>query len=666
MTDLTGALGGNWKPTEKIVDPVDIQIKDSMIQSGLEPPEQIFIDGQVHRFKSGTKGKSGAGDKSGWYIFFSGQVPAGRFGDWRSDTSVSFVADIGRELTSVEQMANAKRMAEAKALRDAETKRKHDSAASTVERIWEDAAIASEDHPYLARKGVGLHGARVTGDGRLIVPLFNPDNEIKSLQYISADGTKRYHTGGQTKGMYWGLGDPQKRLYIAEGFATAATIQEATGDGVVVAYSASNLVPVSEIMREKFPSIEIVVVADNDKSGVGQKYADQASAKTGARVVMPPSDGDVNDYAQDGGDVKELLSKPSKDGFHLVNISDILSLGFETDWLIKHYLTKESLASVVGASMAGKSFLAIDWALHIATGTPWQGHKVEQGSVVYIAGEGHKGLGKRIRAWEIANNISIKDAPVRFSSTNAMLIDKTSAEEVSFAINSMAEEVGSPSLVVIDTLHRNMGGDENSSQDFAQFLNNIEAPIKTRHKCCVLIVHHTGHESGGRGRGSSAQRASYDHDFMLCKQDDVSVLTNEKNKDNAISPEVAFTLNSVDLGVVDEDGDPVTSCSIALTEAPAKKEKGNKLASMRKKFENAWEVSGKEIDEKGRPFVCRSALADYLERTGIAESTVKNYLKPSYTGGLICTLIDSKIVELYKNGWSICEESQASAMLLEK
>ncbi|MBT4081022.1 MAG: AAA family ATPase [Gammaproteobacteria bacterium] len=663
MADLSNVLGGNWQNPQKTpVDPPEIQLRIAMEEMGIEPPDQIWMDGQVHRFASGTNGKSGHGDKSGWYVIFDGQVPAGRFGDWRADISSKWVANIGRELTQVEQMANARRLSEAIALRDAETKRKRDAAATTVEQIWADAGLATEDHPYLKRKGIGLHGARITGDGRLMVPLFDGDGKIHSLQYIGADGTKRYHTGGATGGMYWSLGDPNKVIYVAEGFATAATIQEVTGESVVVAYSASNLVPVSQTIKEKFPNVELVVVSDNDKSGIGQKYADQASAKTGARVVMPPQEGDVNDYAQDGGDVKELLTKPSKDGFHLVNISEMMSLGFQTDWLIKKYLTKESLASVVGASMAGKSFLAIDMALCIATGIPWRGNKVGQGPVVYIAGEGHRGLSKRIKAWEIEHGIEVKDAPVRFSSTNAMLVDKTSAEEVTFAINSMADEIGAPALVVIDTLHRNMGGDENSSQDFAQFLDNIEAPIKTRHKCCVMIIHHTGHDAGGRGRGSSAQRASYDHDFMLTKKEDISVLENEKNKDNSPAPEIAFELKQVDLGVIDEDGDAVTSCVLHQTEVPSEKTKTDKLSANRKKFENAWITNNKELDMAGRPFVSRSGMADYLESLGVKERTIRNYLNASYEDKLIGSLVISRVIEPFESGWSVIEVGQIAAM----
>ena len=187
---------------------------------------------------------------------------------------MSWRANVGRQLSPAEEMAHARRMAEAKAIRDAELERQHEVAAATVETIWASAQAASPDHPYLQRKGIGAHGARVTGDGRLVVPLYGQDGRLSSLQYIAHDGSKLYHPGGQTGGKFWMLGtlDEPGTLYVAEGFATAATIHETTGRPCVVAYSASNLVPVTGALREMYGAAQdIVIVADNDASGVGQK-----------------------------------------------------------------------------------------------------------------------------------------------------------------------------------------------------------------------------------------------------------------------------------------------------------------------------------------------------------------------------------------------------------
>src|SRR5688572_20189530 len=83
-----------------------------------------------------------------------------------------------------------------------------------------------------------------------------------------------------------------------------------------------------------------------------------------------------------------------------------------TDWLIDGWLVKDTLAGLVAHSGACKSFLAIDWACRVATGSLWFGRNVKQGAVFYLAGEGRTGHRKRIAAWEQHHEISIQGAPL--------------------------------------------------------------------------------------------------------------------------------------------------------------------------------------------------------------------------------------------------------------
>ena len=104
---------------------------------------------------------------------------AGRFGCWRDQIDCVFKADSGRELTASENMAITRRQAEATEERERVRTKKSEVAANTVEKIWSEAIAASPDHPYLKRKGIEPHGARLTGDGRLIVPLYSTGGELK-------------------------------------------------------------------------------------------------------------------------------------------------------------------------------------------------------------------------------------------------------------------------------------------------------------------------------------------------------------------------------------------------------------------------------------------------------------------------------------------------------
>lgn len=666
MADLTNILGGPWSPPKPAEpDPPELQLRDAISAAGMTPPMEIVLDGKMHRFNSGTKGKPGH-DKSGWYVAYPDGVPAGRFGCWRAGIEVTWRADVGRQLSPAEEMAHARRMSEAKALRDAELKRQREVVADTAEAIWVSGIGASPDHPYLARKGIGVHGTRITGDGRLMAPLYSPEGKIASIQYIDVDGGKLYHSGGQTGGCFWIVGtmDEPGVLYIAEGFATAATIHEITNRPCVVAYSASNLVPVTGSMREKYGSTqEIVIVADNDASGTGQKYADQASAKYGARVVMPPIDGDANDYVAAGHDLKILLQPAASDW--LVPADEFCTKPAPIKWLVKHWLQEQALIMVHGPSGGGKTFAVLDWSMHIAAGFDnWNGHKVKSGAVVYLAGEGHHGLRSRVAAWK--QHHKAKHLNMWLSKAGCDLNTAEGYQRVLDAVRALPEK---PSMIVIDTLHRFLLGDENSAQD-AKTMIDACAGLMREFDCSVLLVHHTGvsDEAQHRARGSSAWKGALEIEISIvpAKGDQPMQIVQRKSKDAEEAATLYANLNIVPInGWVDEDGEQVCSAILALEEAPTAPPKESKLDGHRKTWERAWWAGGAETRE-GSPYVSRSALKDMLTADGNAERTVRNMVNPSYSDKLIGALIQGEIIEPFERGWIMVDEVNSSAMMLRK
>ena len=668
MADLSKVLGGPWSPPpDKILATPEDQLRTAMIEAGLEPPDQIHMDGKIHRFKSGTKGNGNkGGDKPGWYLVFGDGVPAGRFGCWRMGFESPWRADVGRKLTPSEEMAHARRIAEAKALRDAELERQHKVASDTVETIWESAQAAHPDHPYLTRKGIGVHGARVTGDGRLVVPLYDQDGTLSSLQYIAHDGGKLYHPGGATGGKFWILGtmDEPGTLYVAEGFATAATIHETTNRPCVVAFSASNLVPVTGTLREMHGATQdIVIVADHDQSGVGQRYAEQASAKFGARMVMPPVLGDANDYAQAGHDLASLLMPPSEDW--LIPADDFSAQPAPISWLVKRWVQDQALIMVHGPSGGGKTFVVLDWCLRIASGmTEWCEQKVKPGNVVYLAGEGHHGLRGRIAAWKHHNQAGKLN--MWLSKDGCDLNTPTGYLKVVEQVRQLPE---TPAIIVVDTLHRFLAGDENSAQDAKTMLDACNSLMGEFH-CSVILVHHTGvsEEAQHRARGSSAWRGALDIEISVIpgKDDFPMTLVQRKSKDAELAQPVHVELVQVTIpGWTDEDGQPVTSAVVAQTQAPQAPKKESKLDGHRKTFENAWWATGAE-ERKGLPYVSRSALKDKLTADGRKPRTIENDLSAAYSDKLIGALILSEVISPFEHGWVVCDDVQASAMLMRK
>jgi putative DNA primase/helicase len=644
-----------------------------MLVAGLQPPEQIHFDGKIHRFRSGTKGQGKGGDKPGWYVIYGDGVPAGRFGCWRSGLESAWKADIGRSLTPAEEMAHARRMAEARALRDAEQKRAYEVAADTVDFIWSSCMAAHPDHPYLARKGIGVNGARVTGDGRLVVPLYNADGELSSLQYIAHDGGKLYHPGGQTGGMFNIIGtmDDPGPIYIAEGFATAATVHENTGRPCAVAYSASNLPPVTAAMREKHGQAqEIIIVADNDRSGTGQKYADQASAKYGATVVMPPIEGmDANDYAQAGHDLSGLLF-PNKHGSVVEKLKTVFGdqLGSEyeaPDELIEGLMTIGSSVVIYGDSNSGKTFFALSLAASIAEGVLCYGRKTDPGLVIYLASEAPGSIRSRMQAIKkhygyTLENLAMVPVPMNFYSGDG------DANDVIELVREIERIKGKPCRVIFgDTLARmSAGANENSGEDMGPVMARFDR-VASVTKAAMAIIHHNGKDAAKGARGWSGIRAHIDTEIEVVEKDGIRSATITKQRELPGKGEsIYFKLEIIEMGET-KFGGIATTC-VAIQDDNADKDSSPKKESEftvnTKRFERAWLKANCETYD-GRPYVSRSALLDFLiSNDGFKKNKAESMVKPD--GQMIGPLLSANMIQWVQYGWVSVDNLWISSMMM--
>ncbi len=642
--------------------------------SGLEPPDTVHLDGKIHRFRSGTKGTPGAGDKSGWYVAFSDGIPAGRFGCWRAGLESTWRAEVGRQISPADDMAFARRMAEAKAARDIEQARKHEVAADVVDQIWTDCTGASPDHPYLKRKGITPYGARVTGDGRLVVPLYDADGTLSSLQYIDAEGGKLYHPGGQTGGKFWWLGsmDEPGAIYVAEGFATAATIHQATHRPVVVAYSASNLVPVVEAMRVLHPTSDLVVVADNDRSGVGQRYAEQACAKHGARMVMPPILGDVNDYAQSGHDLTALLIQQTGTAVFdklKVVFGDQLGNQYEApDELVEGLMTIGSSVVVYGDSNSGKTFWALSVATAIATGTTCYGRKTDPGLVIYLACEAPASIRSRMQAIKKYHgcnleNLAMVPVPMNFYTNDQ------DAYDVIELVRAVEAIKGQPvRLIIGDTLARmSAGANENSGEDMGPVMARFDQ-VATATKAALMIIHHNGKDAAKGARGWSGIRAHIDTEIEVIEKDGIRMVNVTKQRELPGKGEtIYFKLEVIEMGT-SKFGNPATTC-VAIPDNEANTTQQNKKPSKYdenvRMVERAWWASGTE-ERRGLPYLSRDGLRDLLIKDGMAERTARNKMDASRPDGIIAQLLHAGTLESCDGGWVFTNEVQLSVMLMQK
>jgi len=398
------------------------EFRDAIRSAGMIPPDEIHDDGQLHRFSPTGKRV----DDAGWYVLHCDGIPAGAFGDWRTGVSENWRADVGRALTPAEQAQHRARMDEARRSREQEQERRHAEARKVAEETWRAATPAPSDHPYLLAKGIQPHGLRVHG-GRLLVLMRDSAGVVHSLQTIAPDGSKLFLSCGRVSGCYFGIGRPDGVLLICEGFATGASLHEATGHAVAVAFNAGNLEPVARCLREKYPSLPLVLCADDDYRTAGNPgitKATEAARAVGGLMAVPDFGHDRPEKATDFNDLMRhrgaesvrqcvasataALESPQgaqagaidhgastrsrasggSGGVSLILTSAADLTPEPVQWLWNGWLAEGKLHILAGAPGTGKTTAAIDLAATVSRGGRWpDGTRAEPGGVLIASYE---------------------------------------------------------------------------------------------------------------------------------------------------------------------------------------------------------------------------------------------------------------------------------------
>jgi putative DNA primase/helicase len=277
------------------------QFRASLVAAGLVPPDVIVADGTLHRFASDGR----PGDDAGWYVANAGPVYSGVFGCWRRGIEQTWRERVGRQLTQAERAELSSTLTAARREALAVKNDRYAEGAALAQRIWSRAAPASGDQAYLVAKGVAVHGIRQT-NGELVIPARDRNGTLRSLQFIASGGKKRFLKDGRIAGCFHVIGEPEGILCIAEGYATAASIYEATGHAVAITFSANFLEVATIALRAKYPDVRIIVCADDDREtdeNPGVREARKAAMAVGGVVCVPELDGDEKRGALDFNDV---------------------------------------------------------------------------------------------------------------------------------------------------------------------------------------------------------------------------------------------------------------------------------------------------------------------------------------------------------------------------
>lgn len=238
--------------------------------------------------------------------------------------------------------------------------------------------------------------------------------------------------------------------------------------------------------------------------------------------------------------------------------ASLLSEQLVIDYVIDQLIEVDATGQIFGPSGGGKSFIALCLSLAIATGNYWNGRKTSSGLILYLAGEGRKGIVRRLKAWTLRN--AGTDISRFHLSTRTIALDGSGAAEVIHEGQTLADSSGyAIKLIVVDTLARHLPGDENSTKDMSAFIEAVDSVRSAFPGSTAIIVHHTGNgeDTKTRSRGSSALKAAMDFEIRC----DKGQLTFTKMKDTEPPPPIDFKLVPIQIGT-DDDGEQITSCVV--------------------------------------------------------------------------------------------------------
>ena len=382
-----------------------------------------------------------------------------------------------------------------------------------------------------------------------------------------------------------------RAIYLVEGEKAADAL---VSIGAIATTSHTGAGSWPEEITQYFAGANIVVIPDNDEPG--RQYARRAISRL-LPVVKSIRYLDL-DLMVDGDDAyewvyhakgtrKELAemakqapvitkempvtdseqsiqeAQPETEAFNptpqLLNIEAWDTIKDEkVEWIIENVLPVKSFSALYGPPGSYKSFHALDMAEAIATGRPWMGNQVTNpGAVLYIAGEGHGGIGARIKACKI--NHQTQDGAEIYVIRYQLNL-RSSADDFNLlmqSIDNLIERTGIElRLVQIDTLARAFGGgNENDSQDMGAFIHNA-GRLQRKLDCALMVLHHSGKDATKGLRGHSSLLGAVDTQLELQKleqterRDGVAgqgIITISKQKDGQDNLKFGFEMVNIDI-----------------------------------------------------------------------------------------------------------------------
>lgn len=264
----------------------------------VEPIANRLASGNLIRFRCDGDGK---GRQNGWAILYLDERPAGAFGNYRLGVERKWKSGADFAPLSHEERSKLQlEWAAAKEARRKEQELSESEAAVEALEMWQRAAPASADHPYVVKKRLDPSPLRQLGD-KLLVPMVDSAGKLWNLQRIGPDGTKRFLRGGRVEGLFhliaYAVTDRSKWC-LGEGYSTMAAVHRSTGHPCIVSFTNKNMVIVARIWNSARPDLNYVICADDDDhlvdhpqigKNLGMVTAKAVAEEIGAKLAVPRS-----------------------------------------------------------------------------------------------------------------------------------------------------------------------------------------------------------------------------------------------------------------------------------------------------------------------------------------------------------------------------------------
>jgi hypothetical protein len=349
-------------------------------------------------------------------------------------------------------------------------------------------------------------------------------------------------------------------------------------------------------------------------------HADRDEAVTTATLQMFLSEvgGGIAppDAAEDFDVWDEVEPAEERSRWNFLSLDEVESLP-PPRWLVPGVLTEGSLAAIYGAPESGKSFLAVDISMAIASGIDWHGRQVERGGVLYIAAEGAPGLGKRFRAWKLDRCAQGRRFDLHLMRDDLNLAAEKDGGARAFA-QAVADELGPLRLIVIDTLNQTAAGaDENSAKDMGRYIASMKL-LRNATGATVAVVHHSGKDLSKGMRGSTALLGAMDTTVEVERATDGRSIkvTVKKQKDAERESPMRFNLEKV--------GD-----SLVLRPTVMDVPEGEFVGGM----DPILELARQKANERGGGIPLKELAAIICERDGVSDKTARRKIEQAVPDG---------------------------------